>query len=64
MTKPVNNSTQRRKEASCEAILDAAEDLLARYGYKRMTMDDLAQAVGLSKGALYLRFKSKEEVKS
>lgn len=47
---------------TCEAILDAAEDLLARYGYKRMTMDDLAHAVGLSKGALYLRFKSKEDV--
>ncbi len=61
MTKPVSNSI-KRKEASCEAILDAAEDLLARYGYKRMTMEDLAQAVGLSKGALYLRFTSKEEV--
>lgn len=52
----------KKKEASCEAILDAAEDLLARYGYKRMTMDDLAHAVGLSKGALYLRFASKEDV--
>lgn len=45
-----------------EAILDAAENLLERYGYKRMTMDDLAHAVGMSKGALYLRFESKEQV--
>ena len=62
MTKTVSNSSLKRKEASCEAILDAAEDLLARYGYKRMTMEDLAHAVGLSKGALYLRFSSKEDV--
>jgi AcrR family transcriptional regulator len=62
MTNPVSNPSKHGKEASCEAILDAAEELLARYGYKRMTMDDLAHAVGLSKGALYLRFNSKEDV--
>ncbi len=62
MTKTVIGSSRKGKDVTCEAILDAAEDLLARYGYKRMTMDDLAHAVGLSKGALYLRFKSKEDV--
>lgn len=62
MTKSVSLSAPRSKDVSHERILDAAEGLLERYGYKRMTMDDLAQAVGLSKGALYLRFKSKEDV--
>ena len=33
-----------------EIILDAADRLLARYGYKKMTMDDLAQEVGIGKG--------------
>ncbi len=28
-----------------EAILDATDDFLARYGYKKMTIDDLAQAM-------------------
>ena len=43
-------------------ILDRADDLLARYGYARFTMDDLARAVGVGKGTLYLHFESKEDV--
>jgi AcrR family transcriptional regulator len=45
-----------------EAILDATDDFLARYGYKKMTIDDLAQAVGIGKGSVYLHFSSKEEI--
>jgi AcrR family transcriptional regulator len=45
-----------------DLILDAAERLLARYGYNKMTMDDLASEVGVGKGTLYLHFPSKEEV--
>lgn len=45
-----------------EAILDAADRLIERYGYKKMTMDDLAQEVGIGKGTIYLYLPSKEEV--
>ena len=45
-----------------EIILDAADRLLARYGYKKMTIDDLAQEVGIGKGTIYLHFRSKEEI--
>ena len=45
-----------------DLILDAADRLLARYGYKKMTMDDLAQEVGIGKGTLYLHFKGKEDI--
>jgi AcrR family transcriptional regulator len=45
-----------------DLILDAADRLLARYGYRKMTMDDLAQEVGIGKGTLYLHFRSKEEI--
>ena len=45
-----------------DLILDAADRLLARYGYKKMTMDDLALEVGIGKGTLYLHFSSKEEI--
>jgi AcrR family transcriptional regulator len=45
-----------------DLILDAAERLLGRYGYTKMTMDDLAREVGVAKGTLYLHFPSKEEV--
>ena len=45
-----------------EKILEAADRLLARYGYRKMTIDDLADEVGIGKGTIYLRFKSKEEI--
>jgi AcrR family transcriptional regulator len=45
-----------------DAILDAIERLLAHYGYKKTTMDDLAREVGIGKGSIYLHFPSKEEV--
>ena len=45
-----------------DAILDATDRLLARYGYRKMTMDDLAQEVGIGKGTIYLHFPSKEEL--
>lgn len=45
-----------------EAILDATDKLLARFGYKKMTIDDLAQEVGIGKGSVYLHFPSKEEI--
>ena len=45
-----------------DRILDAADRLLARYGYQKMTMDDLAREVGIGKGTVYLHFRSKEEI--
>jgi AcrR family transcriptional regulator len=45
-----------------DAVLDAAERLLARYGYRKMTMDDLAREAGIGKGTTYLHFPSKQEV--
>jgi AcrR family transcriptional regulator len=45
-----------------EAILDATDRLLAQFGYKKMTIDDLAAEVGIGKGSVYLHFTSKEEI--
>lgn len=45
-----------------DAILDAVGRLLGRYGYKKMTVDDIAQDAGIGKGTIYLHFPSKEEV--
>lgn len=42
------------------AILDATTAILASKGYDLMTMDDVANAVGISKPSLYKHFKSKE----
>ena len=43
-----------------ERILDAAADLLQRWGYKRLTMDDVAAAAGIGKGTIYLHWRTRE----
>src|SRR3954468_21381974 len=54
-------SSVKQKEVR-DAILDATDSLLSRYGYKKMTIDDLAHEVGIGKGSIYLHFTSKEEI--
>ncbi|MDX6272551.1 MAG: hypothetical protein QOD28_3774 [Acidobacteriota bacterium] len=61
MGQKVMVSTLTREETR-EAILDATDHLLARYGYRKMTVDDIAQEAGIGKGTIYLHFASKEEV--
>ncbi|MAP94882.1 MAG: hypothetical protein CMK07_08025 [Ponticaulis sp.] len=43
-------------------ILDAAEAALSRYGQKRMTMDDVADVIGISRPAVYQYYKSKTDL--
>jgi len=43
-------------------ILDAAVDLTLRYGYDKTTVSDIAKAAGISKGAIYLHYKSKDDL--
>ncbi len=43
-----------------DRLLDATDRLLARYGYRKMTIEDLAREVGIGKGSVYLHFPSKE----
>ena len=50
------------KEAVKDAILDATDRLLARYGYRKMTVEDISVEVGIGKGTIYLHFTSKEEI--
>ncbi len=50
------------KEGVKDAILDATDRLLARYGYRKMTVEDIAHEAGIGKGTIYLHFTSKEEV--
>jgi len=44
------------------AILDATTSILGDKGFDLMTMDDVANAVGISKPSLYKHFKSKEDL--
>ncbi len=51
-----------RREDIRDLILDAVDVLLAKFGYKKMTMDDVARQVGIGKGTIYLHFPGKEEL--
>ena len=52
----------REKERRREAILKAARRDFMKKGFKSVTVDSIAQRAQLSKGAIYLYFKSKEEI--
>ncbi|MBI5836195.1 MAG: TetR/AcrR family transcriptional regulator [Candidatus Eisenbacteria bacterium] len=43
-------------------ILDAADRLLVRSGFRRMTVEDIASEAGIGKGSVYLHFESKQDV--
>ena len=43
-------------------ILDAAARLIEHYGYDKTAVDEIAREAGVSKGAIYLHFKSKEDL--
>jgi AcrR family transcriptional regulator len=54
----------REKENRKSAILKAAEKLFFKKGFKSVTIDSVAKKAEVSKGAVYLYFKSKDEIYS
>lgn len=55
-------AVERKGDLRERAILDTCEALLARKGYDAMTIGDIAQGAGITRGALYFYFGSKQEV--
>lgn len=51
---------QRRKEARPEEILAAALDVFVERGFARARLEEVARRAGVTKGTIYLYFKSKE----
>lgn len=45
-----------------DRILDAAAELLLRVGYKRVTVEDVAERAGIGKGTVYLHWANREEL--
>lgn len=54
--------TEERKKANYERILEAAGALFASKGYHGTSMNDIVEKSGLSKGAIYGHFESKEQL--
>ncbi|MEV0279094.1 TetR/AcrR family transcriptional regulator [Streptomyces sp. NPDC050610] len=55
-------AAERKGDVRERAILDTCEALLADKGYDAMTVGDIAQGAGITRGALYFYFGSKQEV--
>ena len=49
-------------EETVRKILDTAERLFVEKGYDRASLQDIIRATGLSKGAIYHHFASKEDI--
>ncbi|WP_290054269.1 TetR/AcrR family transcriptional regulator [Amycolatopsis solani] len=54
---PAEDRTER-----AERILDAAAELLLRAGYRRTTVEDVAERAGVGKGTVYLHWKNREDL--
>ena len=52
--------TEREKENIRRSLQEACKQSWTQYGYKKTSVDDLCRQTGISKGAFYLFFESKE----
>jgi AcrR family transcriptional regulator len=43
-------------------IINAAQSVFAGYGYKKVTMDDIARKLNMTRSSLYYYYKNKEEI--
>jgi TetR/AcrR family transcriptional regulator len=58
----ISERKEREKVQRQELIVEAAEKVFLSKGFESSTMDDVGKQAELSKGTLYLYFKSKEEL--
>jgi len=54
--------TDREKTLIRARLTDKGKDLFSAYGVRKTNVEDLTRAAGISKGAFYLFFDSKEEL--
>jgi AcrR family transcriptional regulator len=50
------------KKQAVDTIIDSASKLFFELGYSTTSMDEIAAKIGVTKGTIYLYFKSKDEV--
>ena len=50
------------KNSKAELIVDVAQRLFAKYGFKKTTIDEIAHSAHIAKGSIYYYFSSKEDI--
>jgi AcrR family transcriptional regulator len=56
------NENGHKKDLNRENILKIAREIFSKYGFKKTTLDDIANAVRKGKSSLYYYFESKEDL--
>jgi AcrR family transcriptional regulator len=51
-----------KRQERAHRILDAAAELIQRWGYKKTAVDDIARRAGVAKGTIYLHWKTREDL--
>ncbi|WP_430810790.1 MULTISPECIES: TetR/AcrR family transcriptional regulator [unclassified Carboxylicivirga] len=62
MTVGVGYPSETNSDGMRVAIIESARELFAKFGYKKTTMEDIANALRKGKSSLYYYFKNKEEI--
>ncbi len=62
-TAKARENIQKKKAANTRnSILDAAEDVFNNKGYSQISLNEIAQIAGVTRGAVYWHFKNKEDL--
>lgn len=56
------NRFERRKQATRQALTQAAADLLLARGYDAVTVQDITDRADVGRGTFYIHFKDKEDI--
>ncbi|MDP2014635.1 MAG: TetR/AcrR family transcriptional regulator [Actinomycetota bacterium] len=60
--KPVGRPANTDSAVTRQALIRAAASRLSTVGYERMTLDEVATAAGITRGAIYRYFDSKQDL--
>jgi TetR/AcrR family transcriptional regulator len=56
------SKSEETDRSTATVILEAAEEQFSRFGYSKVTMEEIAEQAGLGKASLYYYFSTKEEL--
>lgn len=58
----INASLDKKLDVKQAAILESAQQAFVTYGFRKTSMDDIARGAGISRPALYLHYKNKDDI--
>ena len=58
----MERASRKKTLETRDRILDAAEDVFNESGYSNTTLNEIAEAAGVTRGAIYWHFKNKEDL--